>query len=262
MYIPYSKRKHFPLVYLDFVRRTGRHPKYLFADLAGENTSKPFDLLLTIKGVKILPVPRDEHHSLGLAERAIQTIDLEVKAILSDSKVPRKYWDILGDHFTHVSSMTSPSRDDPTKTIFESTYGAIPNLDLLPRVGCFAVRLQPKTRLVDWKLDQKNQPGVFLGFGHLKRSSYGSVLLVENSVVVAKHQVAYDSSLMTFHAKRTHNTRSEFLSTLLGYEGYKQDTEEAHAEKLDPYSAQNSSRRVRKQEEDPASLTMSWWRQL
>ena len=98
-----------------------------------------------------------------------------MKAIIADSKVPRKYWDIIGEHFTLVLTMTTPSRDDPSKTIFESAYGAIPNLDLLPRVGCFSVRLQPKTRLVDWKLDPKNQPGVFLGFATLKRSGYGSI---------------------------------------------------------------------------------------
>ena len=94
----------------------------------------------------------------------------------------------MDSYFTLVLTMTTPSRDDPSKTIFESAYGAIPNLDLLPRVGCFSVRLQPKTRLVDWKLDPKNQPGVFLGFATLKRSGYGSILLVENSVVLAKHQ--------------------------------------------------------------------------
>jgi hypothetical protein len=34
--------------------------------------------------------------------------------------------------------MTTPSRDDPSKTIFESAYGAIPNLDLLQRVPRFS----------------------------------------------------------------------------------------------------------------------------
>ena len=97
---------------------------------AGENTSKGFDLLLSIKGVKVLPVPRDEHH----------------------------------------------------------------------------------------------------------------------------HQVAHDPSLMPFHAVRTHNTRTEFLSTLLGYEGFKQKTEEAHADALDPFSsAPTRGVSDKLQEEDPAS---------
>ena len=79
-----------------------RHSKYLHADLAddknnskvskmtvlastwycmipeesSEGQNKVFDTLRTVEGVKMLPAPRDEHHSLGLAERAVQTIDL------------------------------------------------------------------------------------------------------------------------------------------------------------------------------------------
>jgi len=43
----------------------------------------------------------------------------------------------LNEDCNLVLMMTSPSRYDKDITIFEATYDRIPNLQLLPRVGCF-----------------------------------------------------------------------------------------------------------------------------
>jgi hypothetical protein len=45
---------------------------------------------------------------------------------------------------------------------------------------------------------------------------------------------------MPFHAVRTLNTRTEFLSTLLGYEGFKQKTDQEQADALDPSVSSDS----------------------
>jgi hypothetical protein len=49
--IPHVQRKHFPLVYFEFTKRIGRHPKVLYSDLASEITSSVFERYLLVKGV-------------------------------------------------------------------------------------------------------------------------------------------------------------------------------------------------------------------
>ena len=72
--IPHVERKHFPLVYFEFTKRIGRHPKVLCSDLASKFTSSSFERYLLVKGVNQVNVPRGEHHSIGVAEKAIQDL--------------------------------------------------------------------------------------------------------------------------------------------------------------------------------------------
>ena len=58
--IPHVKLKHFPLVYFEFSKRIGRHPKVMYSDLASEITSSMFERYLLVKGVNHVNVPRGE----------------------------------------------------------------------------------------------------------------------------------------------------------------------------------------------------------
>src|SRR6056300_1265758 len=91
--IPHAKRKHFPLVYFEFTKRIGRHPKVLYSDLGSEMTSTAFERYLLVKGVKHITVPRGEHHSIGVAEKAIQDLKNMMRCFIADSNVPAIYWD-------------------------------------------------------------------------------------------------------------------------------------------------------------------------
>ena len=66
----------------------------------------------------------------------------------------------------------------------------------------------------DWKLDPKNQSGVFLGFTH-RRNIYGVQILVDKAIITAKHQIAYDVELFPFQQKDDSNGRLQFLQSLL-----------------------------------------------
>ena len=55
--------------------------------------------------------------------------------------------------------MITPSISDKTTTIFEAVWDAIPNIDLVPPVGCFCARLMDNSAREDWKLDPK--PGSY-----------------------------------------------------------------------------------------------------
>ena len=117
---------------------------------------------------------------------------------------------------TLVDLMTNPSRSDPSMTKFEHLYHVVPNLDLLPPVGCFCVRIQEKKDRIDQKLDPLNLQGTFLGFATI-RGCYGSVILTDKGTLVsARHNVAYDEELMPRHDLSATNPRLRALQWLIG----------------------------------------------
>ena len=69
--IPHAKRKHYPLVYLQFALRIQRHPRVLITDMGGECDSDPLDQLMLAKEVTHIKVPKGEHYANGPAEKAI-----------------------------------------------------------------------------------------------------------------------------------------------------------------------------------------------
>jgi hypothetical protein len=157
-----------------------------------------------VKGVNHVNVPRGEHHSIGVAEKAIQDLSNMMRCMLADSNIPNIYWDFVVEHATLVNSMISPAICDKTKTIFEAVWDVIPNIDLVPPVGCFCARLMDNSARADWKLDPKNQSGVFLGFDH-RRNIYGAQILVDKSIITAKHQISYDIELFPFQQRDNSN---------------------------------------------------------
>jgi hypothetical protein len=169
---------------------------------------------LLVKGVNHVDVPRGEYHSIGVAEKAIQDLINMMRCVLADSNVPNIYWDFVIEHAALVNSMIMPSISDKTKTIFETVWDAIPNIDLVPPVGCFCARLMDNSTREDWKLDPKNQSGVFLGFA-LRRNIYGAQILVGKAIITAKHQIAYDVDLFPFLQRDNSNDRMQFLQSLL-----------------------------------------------
>jgi hypothetical protein len=173
-----------------------------------------FERYLLVKGVNHVNVPRGEHHSIGVAEKAIQDLSNMMRCMLADSNVPNIYWDFVIEHAALVNSMITPSISDKTKTIFEAVWDAIPNIDLVPPVGCFCARLMDNSAREDWKLDPKNQSGVFLGFAH-RRNIYGAQILVDKAIITARHQIAYDVELFPFLQRDNSNDRMQFLHYLL-----------------------------------------------
>jgi hypothetical protein len=159
-------------------------------------TSSMFERYLLVKGVNHVNVPRGEHHSIGVAEKAIQDSSNMMRCVLADSNVPNIYWDFVKEHAALVNSMITPSVSDKTKTIFEAVWDAIPNIDLVQPVGCFCARLMDNSAREDWKLDPKNQSGVFLGFAH-RRNIYGAQILVDKDIITAKQNFS-----ISFSAKR------------------------------------------------------------
>ena len=126
-----------------------------------------------------------------------------MRCFIADSNVPAVYWDLYVEHAALVNSMTYPSICDPAMTIFEAAWGVVPNLDLIPPLGCFCARLTDNSKpRSDSKLDPKNEVGVDLGFA-TTRNMYGAQILVQKSVITSKHQIVYDIELFPFTRRKT-----------------------------------------------------------
>jgi hypothetical protein len=200
LFFPYKKRKHFHLVYMEFVAKIGRHPAVLISDKGEQLTSARFEKYLIEKGVNHITVPHNEHSSNGPVEKAIQDVNNAIKSYIADPGVPSKYWDIIGQHACLINDMVCPSPRNPDITIFEAETNSIPHFHTVPPVGCFCCRLQQKTDRVDPSLDPANQCSVFLGFVNLQ-STFGSIILAEEDLVVARYNVAYDRERLPFLQK-------------------------------------------------------------
>ena len=76
LFFAHKKRKHFQLVYMEFVARIGRHPAVLISDNGVEWTSTRFEKYLIAKGVNHITVPRNVHSSNGPAEKQFKTLTM------------------------------------------------------------------------------------------------------------------------------------------------------------------------------------------
>ncbi len=113
----HAKRKHFPIVYFTFINLIGRHLKVLYSDLASEMTGDDFERYLLVKGVNHITVPRGEHHSIGVAENAIQDLSNMMRSYLTNSNLPGIYWEYVVEQAALVNSMITPSIMDKVSVL-------------------------------------------------------------------------------------------------------------------------------------------------
>ena len=214
--ITHKTRADLPIVLLQFVQRIGVWPSKFFVDKEGAWRHSGLQKLLLVKGSEMIKIPKNEHPSNGPAEVSVKELSKMLRAYLVDSHIPLAYWDYVVEHASLVHCMSTICPNDPSKTIFEAETGVTPNLDLLPRLGCMAVRPMSKSDRGDLKLGLLNEPGVFLGFSTVDGLT-GAAILVEKSVVLADQQVAFCDEVMPFKdAGIPNNKRWSHLHRLLG----------------------------------------------
>jgi hypothetical protein len=212
--VPHRKKTGAQQAYIKFITRIGSHPKTMFTDFGGEICINEFDHFLPTNGVQHVVVPKGEHHANGPVEKDIGDIDRMTKEIMADKNIPSRFWDIVAEHCVVLNAVTSPAVDDPTKTIFEATYGQPPDYDALPPVGCYAVRLLEKQHRKDFRFDLANQSGVVLGYATYN-NIYGTVLFTEKDLVVGRLQITFDPNFFPLIDKNSDNPRYKFLHALL-----------------------------------------------
>ena len=54
--------------------------------------------MLLAKGCQHICLPKGEHYSLGVPEKAIGDLDRNTRAVMADANIPPMYWDIVVQH--------------------------------------------------------------------------------------------------------------------------------------------------------------------
>ena len=142
-------------------KSSGEKIKTLRSDNGGEYTSKEFEYYLKKNGIRHeRTVPKTPEQN-GVAERMNRTLVETVRAMLSDSKLPKKFWVEALSTASYVRNR-SPTTAVKAMTPYEVWKGYKPNVNHLRIFGCSAYAHIPKDERS--KTDPKAK-SIFLGYG-------------------------------------------------------------------------------------------------
>lgn len=131
---------------------TGKNIKVLRTDNGGEYTSKEFENYLKKEGIKHeYTVPKTPEQN-GVAERMNRTLVEMVRSMLSDSKLPKKFWAEALSTASYIRNR-SPTNAVEGMTPYEVLKGRKPNVKHLRIFGCDAFVHVPKDER--FKMDSK-----------------------------------------------------------------------------------------------------------
>ena len=140
----------------------GMKVKTFRSDNGGEYTSREFKDYLKKEGIHHeFTIPKTPQQN-GVAERMNRTLVESVRAMLADSKLPKRFWAEALATAMYLRNR-SPTTAVKEKTPFEVLTGKKPNVENLRIFGCNAYAHVPKDERK--KLDSKTKKSIFLGYG-------------------------------------------------------------------------------------------------
>ncbi len=143
-------------------KSSGRKVKTLRSDNGGEYTSTEFTEYLSKEGIKHeFTIPHTPQQN-GIAERLNRTLIEGVRTMLTDSKLPRKFWAETLSTCVYLRNR-SPTKSVGRMTPYEAWNETKPNVSALRVFGCSAYAHVPKVQRR--KLDLKSRKCVMLGYG-------------------------------------------------------------------------------------------------
>ena len=138
--------------------------RYVFMDQGGELYKskairdlfeKEFDYDIRVTGTAA-------HHQNGLVERANQTVDKAIRALLIGAGLEVKFWPYAFYHFLRIKNAALPRRE-ATESAFQKLNGRKDDLSLLKTFGC-----RVWVKILAWKNKAKyvqdTKKGIFLGY--------------------------------------------------------------------------------------------------
>ncbi|KAF2361468.1 Integrase catalytic core [Trinorchestia longiramus] len=153
-------------VFTEFITLVENHYdhkiKILLTDNGGEYVSNDFERFLTLNGiVDQITVPKTPEKN-GVAGRKNRTILEAVRAMLSDSKLPKIFWAEAVSTAVYVKNR-SPTNAHKNLTPYQALKRHKPNLQHFRTFGCMAYAHVPKDERE--KLDSKSKICVLLEYG-------------------------------------------------------------------------------------------------
>jgi len=114
--------------------------------------------------------------------------------------VLKRFWHFAIAHAAYIHNMTSPSRIDKSKTIFELLFSKRADLTQVPPYGCFATVYKNRRTLQDQSLDLPSDQDVFIGIA--KHNGVINYCVSDRSrIIVTSQNLAFDPHLYPFHQK-------------------------------------------------------------
>ena len=98
--------------------------------------------------------------------------------------------------------MTTPSRADRSKTIYEILFGRNPDITRIPSYGAFTCIHKEYRDLEDQSFGLTNIQGVFIGIAH-HRKTLGYCITDGTRVLYTRHHIALESYLYPFKLNAT-----------------------------------------------------------
>jgi len=146
---------------------TGIKPQYtrkLRTDQGGEYINHLMQALLNEHLKNHVVCAKDENYSVGAAETAVNNLRHSARAMMLHGNVPKRLWHFTIAHATYIHNVTSLSRLDKSKTIFELLFSKRADHTQVPAYGCFATVYKKNRRtLQDQSLDLPSDQGIFIG---------------------------------------------------------------------------------------------------
>jgi len=141
--------------------RTGQKVMVFRTDNGGEYTSSEFKAYLAKEGIRHeLTVPKTPEQN-GVSEKMNKTLVESVRSMLSDSRLPHRFWAEALSTAVFLRSRT-PTKSLHEITPFEAWTGEKPNVSLPQIFGCIAFAHVPKDERQ--KLNSKSRKCLFLGY--------------------------------------------------------------------------------------------------
>ena len=197
-----SHKNHFIHAYRRLVTELGAHPRTLRTDQGTEYLNKEMNALLETNYVRHVVAAVNEHYSNGVAENAVHTIRTTAKAMLLHANIPKKYWCYAISHATYLNNMTTSSRADRSKTIYEILFRQKPDITRIPPYGAFTCIYKERRDLNDQSFGLTSIQGVFIGIAH-HRKTLGYCITDGSRVSCTRHHIAFDPYLYPFKMNAT-----------------------------------------------------------
>ena len=122
------------------------------------------------------------------------------RAMMLHGNVPKRFWHFAIAHAANIHNVTSPSRLDKSKTIFELLFSKRADLTQVPPYSCFATVYKNRRSFQDQSLELPSDQGVFIGKAK-HNGAIGYCVSDGSRIFVTRQNLAFDPHLYLLHQK-------------------------------------------------------------
>ncbi|GJU43179.1 zinc finger, CCHC-type containing protein [Tanacetum coccineum] len=187
---------YFMVVPKDVENQLGKTIKSLRSDRGGEYMSQEFLDHLKEHGIIAHHTPPYTPQNNGVSERRNRTLLDMVQSMMSQTTLPKSFWDYALEIAAHILNMVPTKKVD--KTPYEIWHGQPPKLCYLKVWGCVTLVKRDTLTKPD-KLDPRSFRCIFVGYPK-ETIGYSFYNPYENKVFVARNAEFFENDLIDLKA--------------------------------------------------------------